>query len=203
MTDLLFDDPADFRDNWGLWLHRAAVEELGLPAREALEVAARHGRDKARTPMHWSGSPNGGFSPAGISTWLPVNANHAAGINVAAQRQDPGSLLRFYRRLLEVRRRHAALSRGACTLLDADAPDHLAYLRSADGRSCLVALNTTDHERSIELGLPDGERRLLVSSRVRPPVEDARTAIRLEAYEAYVAEIAPTAPSASDPTPTP
>src|SRR4051794_19497056 len=73
MTDLLLEDPGDFRDNWGLWLLRAAADELGLSPSEALEVAARHGRDKARTPMQWSSAPNAGFSPPGIVTWLPVN----------------------------------------------------------------------------------------------------------------------------------
>jgi alpha-glucosidase len=192
MTDLLLHDAALFRDNWGLWLHRAAADELGLSASEALEVAARHGRDKARTPMHWSSSPNAGFSPPGIPTWLPVHANHAAGINVAEQREDPGSLLRFYRRLLEARRRHDALVRGDCILLDTDASDSLAFLRSVDGRSCLVVLNMSPRDQAVELDLPDGELHLLVSSRERPPVQDARAALRLEPYEAYVAELVPT-----------
>jgi alpha-glucosidase len=191
MTDLLLDDPALFRDRWGLWLHRAATDELGLPASEALAVAARHGRDKARTPMHWSSAPNGGFSPPGTVPWLPVNPNHAAGVNVAEQQADPGSLLEFYRRLIEVRRRHAALSRGDCTLLDAAGADYLAYLRSADGRSCLVVLNMADRDQSVELDLPEGELRLLLSSRERPPGQDARAALHLAAWEAYVAELAP------------
>ena len=104
MTDLLLDDASQFRDNWGLWLHRAAVGELGLSAAEAIDVAARHGRDKCRTPMQWSNAPNAGFSPEGSTTWLPVHPNHAEGVNVADQLDDAGSLLRFYRRLIRVRR---------------------------------------------------------------------------------------------------
>ena len=129
MTDLLLDDASQFRDNWGLWLHRAAVDELGLSAVEAIDVAARHGRDKCRTPMQWSNAPNAGFSPEGATTWLPVHPNYADGVNVADQLDDAGSLLRFYRRLIRVRRSHAPLSRGDCTLLDTDDPDVLAYVR--------------------------------------------------------------------------
>lgn len=191
MTDLLFDDAAHFRDNWGLWLYRAAVGELGLQAASALALAAAHGRDKARTPMHWSGSTNGGFSPEGVVTWLPVNPNHALGVNVADQREDPSSLLHLYRRLLDARRRYDALSRGDCVLLDTDAPDYLAYLRTVEGQSCLVILNMTAREQQIEFDLPAGELRLLVSTGVHAPTHDARAPIHLEAYGGYVAEIVP------------
>ena len=145
---------SQFRDNWGLWLHRAAVGELGLSAAEAIDVAARHGRDKCRTPMQWSNAPNAGFSPEGATTWLPVHPNHADGVNVAEQLDDAGSLLSFYRRLIRVRRSQAALSRGDCTLLDTDDPDVLAYVRTADGESCVVVLNMAGGEPSVGLDLP-------------------------------------------------
>jgi alpha-glucosidase len=193
MRDLLLDDPADFRDNWGLWLLRAAADELRLSPSEALEVAARHGRDKARTPMQWSSAPNAGFSPPGIVTWLPVNPNHAAGINVAEQRDDPRSLLAFYRRLIELRRRHEALVRGDCVVLDTGRGDVLAFLRSVEGRSCLVVLNLGPRDEAAELDLSDGELRLLLSTRERPAVQDARAALLLAPYEALIAEVAPIA----------
>ena len=189
MTDLLLDDPSRFRDTWGLWLHRAALDELRMSAAEAVEVAARHGRDKSRTPMQWSNAPNGGFSPEGVATWLPVHANYAAGINVIEQRADPGSLLRFYRTLISVRRRHPALSRGDCTLLNTDATDVLAYLRSADEDACVVMLNMAGDERSIELDLPAVDLRTLCSSRERPATEDTRAELRLGAHEVYVAQV--------------
>jgi alpha-glucosidase len=190
MADLLLDDAGQFRDTWGLWLQRAAVGELGLSAVEAIEIAARHGRDKSRTPMQWSNAPNAGFSPEGTVPWLPVHANYAEGINVAEQREDPGSLWRFYRRLIRVRRRHPALARGDCTLLNVDAPEVLAYLRSAGGQSCLVVLNMTSRDQAVRLDLPAAELRLLCSSVARPSTHDAREALRLGAYEVYVANVA-------------
>jgi alpha-glucosidase len=188
MTDFLFEDAALFRDNWGLWLHQAAVDELGLSATDAVALAARHGRDKSRTPMHWSNSPNAGFSPAGIGPWLPVHANYAAGINVAEQREDAGSLMRFYRRLIRVRRSQPALSRGDCTLLNTEAPDYLAYARSADGQTCVVVLNMADRVQSVRLDVPSGELSTLLSSRVRPPTQDARAPLELASYEVYIAQ---------------
>ncbi len=191
MTDLRFDDPAQFRDNWGRWLYRAAADELGLSAAEALDLADRHGRDKARTPMQWSDAPNGGFSPPDVATWLPVNPDHAAGINVADQREDPSSLLGFYRRLIATRRHHDALARGDCEFLDTDETDCLAYLRSVEGRSCLVMLNMGARELEIGLALPGDELRVLVAGTAHPPSQDARAVVRLGAYEPYVAELVP------------
>jgi alpha-glucosidase len=58
------------------------------------------GRDRARTPMQWD--ERGGFSAA--EPWLPYGDTR---VNVAAQQDDPGSLLSLYRRLLRVRRAFA------------------------------------------------------------------------------------------------
>ena len=189
MADLLLDDASQFRDSWGLWLHRAAVSELGLSPAEAIDVAARHGRDKCRTPMQWSNAPNAGFSPQGSTTWLPVHPNYADGVNVAEQLDDASSLQRFYRRLIRVRRRQAALSRGDCTLLNVDDPDILAYRRAADGVSCVIVLNMSDRERSVRLDLPHRTLRLLCASRIRPPTEVVGAKLRLGAYEVYVAAV--------------
>jgi alpha-glucosidase len=187
MTDLLLGDPGQFRDTWGTWLHRAAVEELGLPDAEALEVAARHGRDKSRTPMQWSAAPNGGFCPDGVTPWLPVNPNHAAAINVAEQRADPRSLWQLYRRLIHLRRSRPALSRGDCTFLDTGSADVLAYRRSAAGDACVIVLNMAGDERSVRLDLADGLLSTVLSTADRPEAEDARHGLRLAAWEAFVA----------------
>jgi alpha-glucosidase len=63
-----------------------------------------HGRDAARTPMHWDGSATAGFTGSGCTPWLPVGDN--AHRNVAAQRANPASTLRLCRDLLALRREH-------------------------------------------------------------------------------------------------
>ncbi len=60
----------------------------------------RVGRDVFRHPMQWDGTRRGGFSTA--EPWLPVV--DAGQRNVADQREDPGSLLNFWRTLIAVRR---------------------------------------------------------------------------------------------------
>src|ERR1022692_4300646 len=58
-------------------------------------------RDRARTPMQWDSSPAGGFTAEQVTPWLP--AGHTAAVNVAGQREDPGSVLRFCRDLISLR----------------------------------------------------------------------------------------------------
>lgn len=52
--------------------------------------------------MPWDASPTGGFTAAGVRPWLPLG-DHAAR-NVASQRDDPASTVRFCRDLLALRR---------------------------------------------------------------------------------------------------
>src|SRR5258708_25386125 len=66
------------------------------------ESGGRPGRDRGRTPMPWEASPSGGFTAEGVNPWLPVG--DAAARNVADQRQDPASVLSFFRRLLALPR---------------------------------------------------------------------------------------------------
>jgi alpha-glucosidase len=64
-------------------------------------------RDRARTPIRWDDMPGGGFCRPDVTPWLPIGP---ADINVADQRDDPGSVLSLCRRLIDVRR--AELSGG-------------------------------------------------------------------------------------------
>ena len=57
-------------------------------------------RDSARTPVQWSDAPNAGFTTG--TPWFAVNENYPQ-INVAAQENDPDSLLNFYREALRLR----------------------------------------------------------------------------------------------------
>jgi alpha-glucosidase len=59
-------------------------------------------RDRARTPMQWDTTATGGFTGQDVTPWLPVG--DSAAVNVAAQREDQGSVLRWCRDLLALRR---------------------------------------------------------------------------------------------------
>jgi len=114
-------------------------DEIGMadgPGREPPDDRA--GRDRHRHPMRWDDdAPHGGFSAA--EPWLP--AIEVAGGAIAAQAQDPDSVLALYRDLIAARR---ALGDGMAFLDDVD-DGVLAYRR---GPGHVVALNVADGPRA-------------------------------------------------------
>jgi oligo-1,6-glucosidase/alpha-glucosidase len=110
------------------------------------------GRDHARTPMPWDTSANAGFSQS--EPWLPLNEDWPTR-NVAEQEKLSDSMLNLHRRLLALRREHAALSIGDLALLPSD-EEVLQYERRHGSERLLVALNFGTQPRSV--GLPSGSR---------------------------------------------
>lgn len=105
------------------------------------------GRDGARTPMPWDASAHAGFST--VEPWLPLNEDWRTR-NVAAQEHSEQSMLNLYRRLLALRRRHAALSIGGFALLPSE-PEVLQYERRHGSERLLVALNLDTQARRIHV----------------------------------------------------
>jgi maltose alpha-D-glucosyltransferase/alpha-amylase len=91
---------------------------------------------------------------------------------VAAQDQDPTSLLNFTRRLISLRREHPALRHGQFSLLPASSRRSLAYLRTTDAQAILVAMNFSS--RADRLALPDGSWQVLLSTQAERASQAAR-----------------------------
>ena len=113
-------------------------EELGLidaviPPDRIVDV---DGRDGCRAPVPWTAAADHGWPH---DPWLPFVVDADAG-NVATLREQPLSILHLYRDLLRLRHHHAALQVGAFEMIDRD-DDVLAYSRSTDGTTIIVALN--------------------------------------------------------------
>lgn len=129
------------------------------------------GRDPVRTPIPWSQERNSGFTEG--EPWLPVE-NGTTGLNVAAQSQDPTSLLSFYRAVLRLRRAELALAAGDIAIVEANEAI-LAYERRHNERRLLVALNfrseaatmpVAEAGRILLSSYPDQTRALLQGSRL-------------------------------------
>jgi alpha-glucosidase len=85
------------------------MTDVDVPPDQQRDAMSRTGsqgwrvnRDRARTPMQWDATASAGFAPDGVIPWLPVGDN--AAVNVAGQRDDPGSVLHLCRDLLALRR---------------------------------------------------------------------------------------------------
>ena len=118
-------------------------DEIGM---ETVEVAPDRvrdvgGRDPCRTPMVWQDVEGAGFTEPGVEPWLPIGDRSR---NVAAQRDDPGSILTLTRDLIALRHRDGL--DGAYVPLDAP-PGVWAFRR---GGGALVAVNLGDEPAHLD-----------------------------------------------------
>jgi glycosidase len=169
-------------------------DELGLP--EAVIEPDRQqdpwgrrvpgmGRDGCRTPMPWDGSVNAGFCPPNAEPWLPLGGADGE-LDVAAQLDDPASVLNLYRALLAYRKGSPGLLLGGYTPIDGVPEECFAYRRVHDGAPIVaVAVNFTAEAMAVA-GLPAGS--IVVSTGMDRLGETVAGSVRLGPHEAVVVE---------------
>lgn len=134
------------------------VESLNLLAAEGpgawVKIMAGS-RDHARVPMRWDRDEHWGFT-RGIP-WIKA-FDDSVGYSVAAQEHNPDSVLRYYRRLIWLRRSNPTLSLGSIRFIDADVKDYFAWFREHDGERWFIEVNLSGHplrrrhrERNLEI----------------------------------------------------
>ncbi|MHB0868997.1 MAG: maltose alpha-D-glucosyltransferase [Chloroflexota bacterium] len=114
-------------------------------------------RNGVRTPMQWSADRNAGFSQANPQRlYLPVivdpEYNYEA-VQVEAQQNNPSSLLWWMKRLIALRKRYRAFSRGSLQFLHPENRKVLAFLRQHEGETVLVVANLSRFVQYVELEL--------------------------------------------------
>ena len=138
-------------------------EELGLPEAEVnfedlqdpygIEFWPEYrGRDGCRTPMVWqNNNQNAGFSEG--KPWLPVAPEHLAK-SVEEQEKDPSALIHHYRKAIQFRQTHAALSMGEHSELKR-VGSVVTFKRQFEGQELLCAFNVSDE--TCQHQLPEGD----------------------------------------------
>jgi len=133
--------------------------DVAIPS-ERQQDPARHrsiGRDPQRTPMQWDDSPGRGFSNA--EPWLPYGP---AEITVAAQVEDPDSLLSLYRDAIHTRKRERSLHEGTFRLVEGP-EGTVTWIRQAPGaRPVFCAINM--RTEAVKVPVPWGFSEVLVST---------------------------------------
>ncbi|WP_428028921.1 alpha-amylase family glycosyl hydrolase [Ancylobacter sp.] len=139
------------------------------------------GRDPQRTPMQWDDTPNAGFTNG--RPWLPLATDYARR-NVAAQMDDPASLLALYRKLIALRRAHPVLHAGTYREITAHR-DVLVFLRESAEECVLVALNLAEaaHEA---IALPAGTKGRVLLSSAHDRAEEVDACISLRPNEGII-----------------
>jgi alpha-glucosidase len=164
-------------------------DELGLPdhpspprpPRDALgRLDPMRSRDPQRAPMPWDSSPGAGFS-TGVP-WLPLYPD-AGKRSVAAQQDDPRSMLALYRRLLALRHKRAGLATGELRALRGE-DGTLSYERPGSPRHAIIA-RLSDTPARVEL--PSTGRVVISSAHIER--RSATRAFELAPREAVVVEL--------------
>jgi len=110
-------------------------------------------RDHSRIPFQWNDGPNAGFSQKGAEPWMRVHDEYGE-VNAQKQKDDPESVLNFYKRVLRIRKDlRDVLVFGKFRLLAADDRAIFAYVKEGevDGgngtRKAAVVLNFSNQEQ--------------------------------------------------------
>jgi maltose alpha-D-glucosyltransferase / alpha-amylase len=114
-------------------------------------------RNGVRTPMQWSDDRNAGFSNAETAAlYSPVIVdapyNYQA-VNVRAQELSPSSLLRWMRRIIALRKKYRAFSRGSIRFLRAANRRVLSFVREFEDEAILCVNNLSRYAQVVELDL--------------------------------------------------
>lgn len=191
MTDLELSKLSEVKDSAALNQYYLLTEKLSITPAKALETVLATTRDRCRSPLQWENSANGGFCPADVSPWLPVNKNYATGVNVATQQEDPDSHLNFCKRLLSLRKTNEALRTGDYQALHNDSKTYLAFLRhdKQAGQSCLVMLNFSDETQRLSLDLGANSPNILMSSANRKEESLSFETLELAPFEILIAQL--------------
>lgn len=109
MTSPYFDKYEKGEDPWkqfedvSTFCVRDLMRKFGFSDKHLLKVAHTAARDCARTPVQWSGQPNGGFSLC--KPWYAVNPNYKE-VNVENALADKNSLWYFYQKVIALRKKY-------------------------------------------------------------------------------------------------
>ena len=148
------------------------------------------GRDGERTPMQWTDGKNAGFTKG--KPWLPVPAS-AKTHNVSTEMKDENSVLSFYRQLLAMRHKEAALLDGDYSALNENDPNALTYVRRYKDEAVLVVLNMSAAEQKVRLdlsglGFASPKLSVLLTS-LKKPLAATPNELTMEPYSALIAKV--------------
>jgi maltose alpha-D-glucosyltransferase/alpha-amylase len=149
-------------------------------------------RNGVRTPMQWSGDRNAGFSRSNPQKlFLPVIIDpdyHYESINVENHERNQSSMLWWMKRVIAMRKRFKAFSRGSIEFLDSDNPKVLAFIRQYEEENILVVVNLSRFSQVVTLDLSRFDGHIpeeVVSSNKFPTITASPYILTLGFYDYY------------------
>ena len=147
MVNVRYDSIEDYNCRYTVGDYHAMVRN-GTTPEEALKVLAPKSRDNARTPYHWDGSANAGFTAG--TPWIKVNPAYRE-INLEKDRASDDSIFAAYQTLIQMHKEEPALLEGdLCFLLEGH-EQMLCYLRRCGQQTLLVIANKSSAAAEAQL----------------------------------------------------
>lgn len=151
MTNYPFSDISELRDVQTIQQFKEMKQQGKVENFEEVKEEVRFwSRDNARTPMQWTSGENAGFTDG--DPWINVNPNKDQ-INVEREKEEEGSVLQFYRKLISLRNNHEVLVYGNYEPILENDEEIFAFRRIGDEETTMTILNFSPEER--KLILPD------------------------------------------------
>lgn len=143
MTNGDFTDMSELRDNESILIDGLA-KRLHFPPGLRWRIIKATSRDNARTPMQWNTERGAGFTNG--SPWLKINAN-AVDVNAQADEAAERSILRYYRRMIALRKTLPALMEGGFTRIPAP-PEVFVFRRDTDRERIIAVCSLSKQARA-------------------------------------------------------
>lgn len=159
------------------------LKNKGGDLKTFLEEQKQTSRENGRTPFQWDATQNAGFTTG--TPWLKVNPNYKT-VNAEAEEKNPNSVLNYFRKLVQLRKKELTLVYGKYTLLDKENPNVYAYTRELDGKKLLVLLNFTNKNSTYKIGIPVAKSKIILTN--YPETKKLKNNT-LRPYEAIVMEL--------------
>lgn len=179
MIDPNYDDIKDYVDVETLNAYKE-LKEASVSDKDALAIIQAKSRDNSRTPMHWDGTANAGFTTG--TPWLkPKNQKE---INVAAE-LDHGEIFEYYQKLIQLRKKYPIIAYGNYQPLDLKHPQIFAYGRQYQDETLLVVNNF--YGSRISYQLPDryqGKECKILINNYHQQLDQVPASLDLQPYEA-------------------
>ncbi len=153
-------------------------------------------RNGVRTPMQWSPDRNAGFSQAiPHQLYLPLIMDPVYGyqsINVENRNSQPSSLLNFMKKIISVRKKYKAFSRGTIEFIKPKNQKILAYIRAYEDQQilCIVNLAKTAELFEFDLSKFDGNYLVEMFGQTEfPKIEDQKYVFMMQPHSFFWFEI--------------
>ncbi|RCX17013.1 oligo-1,6-glucosidase [Fontibacillus phaseoli] len=183
MTNVAFDSIDEYRDVETLNYYEEKRSQ-GVSEEEIMRAVHKKSRDNARTPMQWDATENAGFTTG--DPWLSVNSNYME-INVVRAVKDHDSIFHYYKKLIQLRKKHKVIVYGEYKLLLPLHEEIYAYTRTLENEQLLIILNFFGREPVFEMPEEmDPQGMELLISNFEPKKGEDLTRLKLRPYEARV-----------------